>query len=112
MLAKGDVAGSMEGFAESAAATTLGPVEPLKAAISRLFPTLDWHLSSARLPDGSAGSSWFGYQGPPEFHLMVEPSGEVRVVNMSHCERTEVEQVARALGLVALDLQSTEVFGG
>jgi hypothetical protein len=43
---------------------------------------------------------------------MVEPSGEVRVVNMSHCERTEVEQVARALGLVALDLQSTEVFGG
>jgi hypothetical protein len=31
---------------------------------------------------------------------------------MSRCERAEVEYVARALGLVAFDMQSTEVFGG
>ncbi len=112
MLAKGNVADGTEGFAESAAAHTLGPVEPLKAAIGRLFPALEWKFSNARLPDGSASSSWFGYQGPPEFHLMVEPDGQVRVISMSHCERVEVEQVARELGVVAFDMQSTEVFGG
>jgi hypothetical protein len=112
MLAKDNIAEGMEGFAESAATNTLGPVEPLKAALGRLFPALKWNLSKAKLPDGNASSSWFGYQGPPEFHLMVEADGEVRIVNMSHCERSEVEQVARALGLVAFDMQSTEVFGG
>ena len=112
MLAKGDAAGGMEGFAESAAANTLGPPESLKATLSSLFPSLQWRFSNGKLQDGTVGASWFGYQGPPEFHLMVEPSGEVRVISMSYCERTEVEQVARALGLVVFDLQSTEVFGG
>jgi len=112
MLAKGNVAGGMEGFSESAAANTLGPVEPIRAALSGLFPSLMWKLSNAAVPNEFAASSWFGYLGPPEFYLLVEPNGEVRVINMSHCERNEVEQVARALGLVALDMQSTEVFGG
>jgi len=110
MLAKGSVAGGMEGFSESVAAQTLGHIEPLKAA-SSLFPSLRWRLSATKSPDGT-GKSWFGYQGPPEFHLMVEADGQVRVVKMSYCERLEVEQVARALDLVALDLQSTEVSGG
>src|SRR5689334_1037275 len=106
MLARGDATGGMEGFAESAAAGVLGPVEPLKAAIGRLFPALEWKFFDKQRPDGSAGSSWFGLQGPPEFHLMVEPDGQVRFLGMSHCERVEVEQVARALRLVAFDMQS------
>ena len=112
MLAKGEVSGGMEGFSESASANTLGPVEPIKAVLSNLFPSLTWKFSDTKTPNEFAVSSWFGCLGPPEFHLMVEPSGEVRVINMSHCERGEVQQVARALGLVALDMQSTEVFGG
>ena len=112
LLARGDVTGGMEGFAESAAAYTLGPVEPLKIAISQLFPALKWELSTASVPGADGMVSWFGYLGPAEFQLTIEPSGEVRVIGMSHCERAEVEQVARALNLVAFDMQSTEVFGG
>jgi len=112
MLAKAKASGDMEAFSESAAANVIGPVEPLKAAISSLFPSLRWRQSTAKLPDGAASLSWFGLQGPPEFHLTVEASGDVRTFNMSHCERAEVECVAKALGLAAFDLQSLEVFGG
>jgi hypothetical protein len=109
MLGKGSIAGGMEGFAESVATQTIGPAEPLKTAISRLFPALTWR----QFPSIDVGghSSWFGYQGPPEFHLIVEADHQVRVINMSHCERAEVERVARELGLVAFDGQSLEVFG-
>ena len=112
MLAKASADGDMEAFSESAAAHVIGPIQTLKAAIGNLFPSLQWKQSTAKLPDGAVGLSWFGLQGPPEFHLMVEASGYVRTFTMSHCERTEVERVARELGLAAFDMQSLEVFGG
>ena len=41
---------------------------------------------------------------------MVEADGQVRMITMSRCERSEVERVTKELGLVALDEQSLEDF--
>jgi hypothetical protein len=112
MLAKASTGGDMEAFSESAATHIIGPIQSLKAAINSLFPSVQWRQSTAKRPDGTVGLSWFGLQGPPEFHLMVEANGDVRTITMSHCERTEVERVTRELGLAAFDMQSLEVFGG
>jgi hypothetical protein len=112
MLGKGDAALGFEAFMESAANGVISSEEPLKSSISRLFPSVRWEQSVIKGPDGSTRISWFGRPGPPEFWFSPEPDGHVRLLSMSRCERFEVELVAKALGLVAFDEQTMEVFGG
>ncbi len=96
-------------FAESAESQNIGALDTIKRTISQLFPSVQWrqvHTQSNAL----ALSSWFGLQGPPEFHLMADADQNVKIFNMSYCQRAEVVMVLQALGLVALDLQSSELF--
>jgi hypothetical protein len=110
MLAKGDISGGLEGFAESASTQPIGPAEALKDSISDLYPTVLWKKSIA--PKAGGAQSWVGLKGPPEFHLLETADGDAYWLAMSHCDRQEVERVARSLGLVAIDEQSMEVFSG
>jgi hypothetical protein len=112
MLGKGDAATGLEGFMESSMNETIGVVDTVKSSITTLFPSVRWEQSTANSADSSGQLSWFGRLGPPEFHFLPEPNGTVRLLFMSHCERAEVERVARSLGLVAVDEQTMEIFGG
>jgi hypothetical protein len=112
MLGKGDAALGFEAFIESAANGVIAREGAVKDSIIELFPSVRWEPLVINAPDGSTRTCWFGRLGPPEFHFTPEPDGQVRLVWMSHCERSEVELVAKALGLVALDQQTMEVFGG
>lgn len=109
MLVKGKAGAGLEGFAESAMADTIGAAAEVRASISRLFPSVRW-TAAPDLAGVTSVSSCFGSGGPAEFQLMVEEDGQVRMIGMSRCERSEVERVARELGLVALDEQSMDVF--
>jgi len=109
MLVKGTPGGGLEALAESAMSQTVGPAADVKASISRLFPSVRWE-APPDAPGAASMSAWFGSGGPAEFELMVEADGQVRMITMSRCERSEVERVAKELGLVALDEQSSEDF--
>ena len=102
----------LEAFAENAMSETVGAVEAVKAQISRLFPKVRWESGPAA--PAVSMSAWFGLQGPAEFQLSVEPDGQVRMITMSHCERSEVELVANELELLAFwmsSLLSSRAFG-
>jgi len=108
MLVKGKPGGGLEALAESAMSGTVGAVADVKASISRLFPSVRWE-TGPDLPGGTSASFWFG-AGSPQFQLVVKPDGQVLMITMSRCERSEVERVASDLGLVAVDEQSLEDF--
>ncbi len=112
ILSKGDASMDLEELLESAMSAAIGSTETLKSAISTVFPSVQWTQSVFTAADGSTHLSWFGRQGTPEFQFMPEPDGQVRLLTMSHCERSEVELLARTLELVAVDQQTMEVFGG
>jgi len=115
ILGKGDAALGLEAFMESAHNGVIAREEALKASITNLFPSVRWEQLAINTPEGGTHASWFGrpaQPGPPEFHFSPEPDGQVRLLSMSRCERSEVELVARTLGLVAFDEQTMEVFGG
>jgi len=61
------------------------------------------------LPDLPA---WFGHSEIAEVQIIGRPEGQVVALSMSRCERADVERVAKALGLVAIDEQTLEQFGG
>ncbi len=109
MLVKGKAGGGLEALAESAMSDTIGAAADVRASVSRLFPSVRWK-TGPDLPGVTSMSAWFGSGGPAEFQLMVEADGQVRMITMSRCERSEVERVAKELGLVALDEQSLEDF--
>jgi hypothetical protein len=112
ILSKGDPSMGLEELMESAMNGVIAHTENLKTSITNLFPSTRWTQSVTPAPGGTR-VSWFGeLQGGPEFHFMPEPDGEVRLLTMSHCERSEVELLARTLALVVLDQQTMEVFGG
>jgi hypothetical protein len=115
MLGKGDAAMGIEGFMESAANGVIATEEALKTSITNLFPSIRWEQFAVKRPDGSEPVTWFGEPNPPGapvFQFAPEPGGSVRLLFMRRCERSEVELVARTLGLVAFDEQTMEVFGG
>ncbi len=111
MLVKGKAGGSLETLVESAMSETIGTAADVKASICRLYPSMRWE-AGPDLPGGTNISAWFSSGGPAEFQLTVEPDGQVRMITMSRCERSEVERVARELALVALDEQSMGDFDG
>jgi hypothetical protein len=107
-LVKGSAGVTLEAFVEGAMSETVGAVEAVKIQISRLFPQVQWQT----IPPGPElkMSVWFGLGGPADFQLLVEPDGQVRMITMSNCERSEVELVANELGLSVMDDQSLEQF--
>ena len=110
ILIKGTAGGTLERLIEDAMSETIGTAAEVKASIGRLFPKVRWK-AGPELP-GADMSAWFGSAGQAEFQLTVEPDGQVRMIAMSHCQRSEVERVSQELNLVALDEQSLEDFGG
>jgi hypothetical protein len=115
MLGKGDATLGFEAFMESASSGVIAREEPLKASITKLFPSVRWEQFAINSPIVGTRASWFGrpaQPGPPEFYFSPEPDGQVRLLSMCRCERSEVELVARTLGVVAFDEQTMEVFGG
>jgi hypothetical protein len=108
-LVKGKAGVSFERFAEGVMSETVGAVQVVKTQISRLFPRVRWEKMPAPLP--MSMSAWFGLGGPADFALLIEPDGQVRMITMSNCDRSEVDLVAKELGLVAVDEQSLEQFG-
>ena len=103
---KGKPGESLEGLLEGATGS-LGTVEGVQASISALFPSMRW--TKGPLPDLPA---WFGHSEVAEFQIIGGPEGQVVVLSMSRCERADVERVAKALGLTAVDEQTLEQFGG
>ena len=104
---KGKSGNSLEEFAESISSDSIGTVEAIQASISALFPSVRWKKSP--IPDLSA---WSGVSDAAEFQIVGGPTGQVVVLSMSRCERADVERVAKELGLVAIDEQTMERFGG
>lgn len=111
VLSKGDPSMGIEDLMESAANGVIGTADTLKASITSLFPSVRWEYATVKTP-GGVPASWFGRSDQAEFHFIPEPDGEVRLLFMSRCERSEVAVVARSLELVAVDEQTMEVFGG
>ena len=107
-LVKGKAGDSLEDFAEGAMSETVGSVEIVKSQINRLFPRVRWENISAPLP--MKMSACFGFGGPADFQLLIESSGQVRLITMSNCDGPEVDLVAKELGLVVVDEQSLEQF--
>ena len=108
-LVKGKAGVRFDAFAESAMSETVGAVEVVKTQISRLFPKVRWEKIPAPLP--MSMSAWCGLGGPADFQLLIEPDGQVRMITMSNCAHSEVDLVAKELGLVVIDEQSLEQFG-
>jgi len=111
LLVKGKAGRSLETLVENAMSEAIGTAADVKASISRLYPSVRWN-AGPDLPGSTNMSASFGSGGPAEFQLTVQPDGQVRMITMSRCERSEVERVARELGLVALDEQSMDDFDG
>jgi hypothetical protein len=99
-----------EAFAESAVSESIGSIESVQAAISKIFPSVQW--ANAGFFESDSVFTVGSVNGEPEFFLSVEPDGQVHMITMSRAERSEVELAARELGLTVLDEQSMEMFGG
>jgi hypothetical protein len=104
---KGKSGGSLEGLAESATSGSLGTTDGVQASISALFPQMRWAKSPLADVPG-----WFGRSGLAEVQIIGGSEGQVVVLSMSRCERADAERVAKALGLIAIDEQTMERFGG
>ncbi len=104
---KGKPRAELQELAENTTSESLGTIDGVQAAIVALFPSLRW--KKAPIPNVLA---WFARAEVGEFQMIGGPSGQVMVLSMSRCERADVERVAKQLGLVAIDEQTLERFGG
>ncbi|ACR32574.1 hypothetical protein [Burkholderia glumae] len=84
-------------------APSIAPGHEIRDAIDRVISDLAWRESE------DVPGAWFG-EGVASFHLTVESDGHVTSFMGSRLERRQVLQLARALGLIALDLQRDVVF--
>ena len=76
----------------------IGTCEELKARIAGVFPATVWE-ASPHVP-----GAWFGL-GVPDFQFTIEPDGMVVSFMASRVEAEQVLQLARALNLIALEIQ-------
>ena len=111
MLIKGTPDAGLEMLMETAMSEPIGSVTEVKAQISRTFPSVSWEAPATSVL-GLENEGVFGHSGPPEFQLTTEPDGLVHLITMSRAEREEVELLANTLGLVVIDEQSMDMFGG
>jgi hypothetical protein len=114
-----DLEAALLAFAEAFGGEPIGSLDAVKTSISGLFPSLRWqqqkfelapHMLVAQLGDWS----WSTASGAdaPEFSLGLDEDGHVRIISASRVERDELNQVARALGLLVLDEQTLEMLSG
>ena len=102
ILMKGEAKAGLEALA--ALSESVGSVNSVKESISRILPAVRWKEGP--------GNCWLGRSDEAEFMFLVANTDDVRMLHMSRCERAVVERVAKALGLVAIDEQSEEMFDG
>jgi hypothetical protein len=81
----------------------IGPSEAVREGIKRVFEQIDWR-ESADVP-----GAWFG-TGGPVFQFTAEPDGSVTSFMGSRLERRAMLTLARAMDLIALDLQRDIVY--
>jgi hypothetical protein len=107
----------MLAFAEAFSGEPIGTLAAVKASLQQLFPTLRWQqqefeMAPPALAAGLVDWSWSTVGADaPVFSLGVEDS-QVRMIAASRVERTELEPVARALGVLVLDEQTLEILTG
>ncbi|WP_323119169.1 hypothetical protein [Burkholderia alba] len=83
----------------------IGASDAVRERIGRLFSRIDWHESD------SVPGAWFGSGGPnPVFQFTVDADGQVSSFMGSRLERRQMLQLARAMSLIALELQGDVVF--
>jgi len=111
VLIKGALGDELEMLVESPIPEPIGAIEEVQSQISQVFPTTQWEVLGNPVP-GLESVGIFGHSGPPEFQLTTESDGLVHMITMSRAERNEVELIANKLGLVVIDEQSMEMFGG
>lgn len=106
-------------FADAFSGEPIGSLDTVKASLQGLFPSLRWqqqkfeiapHLLVAELGDWSWSSASEGEV--PAFSLGADADGQVRIISASRVERSELERVAQALGVMVLDEQTLEILTG
>jgi hypothetical protein len=81
----------------------MGTADEVKARLGTLFPGASWELSHG---------AWFGTATrAPEmgFQLTPDDDGMCRSLTVRRITRAEVQDLCRALGLVAVDAQRVEL---
>ncbi|WP_369063666.1 hypothetical protein [Burkholderia gladioli] len=84
-------------------APSIAPGDTIRDAIGRVIDGLAWRESEL------VPGAWFG-EGGALFQFTVESDGQVTSFMGSRLDRRQVLQLARAMGLIALDLQRDVVF--
>jgi hypothetical protein len=82
----------------------IGSSDVVRAGIARVFAEIDWRESD------DVPGAWFG-TGGAVFQFTAEPDGRVTSFMGSRLERRAMLQLAREMGLIALDLQRDIVYG-
>lgn len=84
---------------------SMGTADEVKARLGAIFPDASWR---------HAQGTWFGTStGAPEsamgFQLSPDADGLCRWLTVRRVTRAEVQELCRALGLVAVDAQKVEL---
>ena len=83
----------------AAAFESLGSLDELAEAISRVLPSLQWKASKVNAAVRTGGPA-------PQFLLNAEADGQVHSFTMSRASIAQVSELAAALRLSAFDMQS------
>ena len=83
----------------------MGTVDEVKTRLGAIFPEASWRLVQ---------DTWFGASAhAPEtamgFQLTPDEDGQCRWLTVRRVTRSEVQDLCRALGLVAVDAQKVEL---
>lgn len=85
----------------------LGSVDDVKQGLSGIFPGTGWELFD---------DSWFGRwergAAYAEFQLTCDSEAGVHFLTMRRVDRPEVERACEHLNIIALDVQTMELYSG
>ena len=81
---------------------SLGSLDELSIAISKVFPSVQWKASRVNPAVVTGGPA-------PEFLLNSEADGQVHSFTMSRASTSQTNDLVTALRLSALDMESGEV---
>src|SRR5262249_10537186 len=100
--------GQLLAITQSLDGPPIGTIDEVKAAVSRVFPDLQWRkmgsLGGLVLPISDIDWGWHT-AGAPEIGLGADSSGLVRLMSMSRADPAEVKRVAKTLNLRVIDEQ-------
>lgn len=102
--------GKLMALTESLEGPPIGTIEEVKAAISRVFPELQWRkmapLAGFALPSSDISDWSWRTAGTPEIGLGASSTGEVRLLSVARADTSEVRRIARTLRLRVIDEQA------